>query len=339
MTAGATDLEWYRGLPKAEVHVHLEGCIPPDLLADAAARLGAELPRWTPDLGELTSFLAHLDASCRLLTEPGQVELLGYRFAQRLSADGTHYADVIINPTHWPAWAGRFEAFVEAFHKGASAAEADGHPPVALCPSLKRDQSGEDAMALVELLASMEHPRVVALSIDGNETTAGPTGERFAPAFARAAEVGLRRCVHAGESSGPNGVRDAIDLLHAERIDHGVRAIEDPSLVAELVERRIPLDVCPSSNRVLGLYPDAKAHPVERLRRAGVAVSVNTDDPQILGITLASEYYATATVHQWSTRTTATVAQTSIDACFAPDALRQAMTERLATYLTQEELI
>src|SRR5213079_2343117 len=117
-----------------------------------------------------------------------------------------------------------------------------------LCISLLRQQSATEAIELVEWLLERQHPRVVALSIDGNEAAAGRTGPRFAAAFHRAAENQLHRTVHAGESSGPEGVRDALEYLLAERIDHGVRAIEDASLVRELAERRISLDVCPGSN-------------------------------------------------------------------------------------------
>ncbi|WP_407926628.1 adenosine deaminase family protein, partial [Caenimonas soli] len=116
----------------------------------------------------------------------------------------------------------------------------------------------------------------MALSIDGNEAAAGRTGPRFAEAFRRAGGAGLRRTVHAGESSGPEGVRDAIELLGADRIDHGVRAIEDPGLVELLVDRQIPLGICPTSNLTLGVYPSIEDHPIDRLRRAGVAVSINT---------------------------------------------------------------
>ncbi len=336
MTPAPTDLSWYQGLPKAEVHVHLEGCIPTDVLALAADQAGVDVPTWSIDTDGLSGFLDYLDRSCRLITDAALVELLGYRFGERLSADGTRYADLIWNPTHWPVWSDRIEEFVEALHKGASAAEADGHPPMALCPSLKRNQSGEEALALVELLGSMQHPRVVGLSIDGNEASTGRTGERFAPAYARAAELGLRRAAHAGESSGPEGVRDAIDLLGAERIDHGVRAIEDPALVAELAERRLPLDVCPTSNLTLGLFATAADHPLERLRQAGVRVSVNTDDPEILGLTLATEYRDAAATHGWTVATVADVAQTSIDACFAPDATKAAISADLAAYAAEE---
>jgi adenosine deaminase len=113
-------------------------------------------------------------------------------------------------------------------------------------------------------------PRVVAPSIDGNEAAAGRTGPRFAEAFRKAGAAGLRRTVHAGESSGPEGVRDAIELLGADLIDHGVRAIEDNAVVALLAERGISLGVCPTSNIALKVYPSMEAHPLDRpLRRGG----------------------------------------------------------------------
>jgi adenosine deaminase len=123
--------------------------------------------------------------------------------------------------------------------------------------------------------------------------------------------------VHAGESSGPEGVRDALDLLGADRIDHGVRAIDDPALVAELAERRIPLGVCPSSNLTLGIYPSLDQHPLDALLRAGVAVSVNTDDPGFLGIDLVSEYERCVAAFGWDDDTVAEVARTSLAACFS----------------------
>ena len=127
--------------------------------------------------------------------------------------------------------------------RASAAAEQDGLPPANLCISLLRTQTADEAAELVDRLIEWRHPRVVALSIDGNEAAAGRTGPRFTDAFRRAGAAGLRRTVHAGELSGPEGVRDAIELLGADRIDHGVRAIEDETVVALLAERRIPLGI------------------------------------------------------------------------------------------------
>jgi adenosine deaminase len=206
---------------------------------------------------------------------------------------------------------------LDALDSGFREAEQDGLPSVGLCLSLLRTQSEAEAIELVEHLTAWRHPRVVALSVDGNEAAAGRTGPRFADAFRRAGASGLRRTVHAGESSGPEGVRDAVELLGADRIDHGVRAIEDHATVGLLVDRQIPLGVCPSSNLALKVYDSMDLHPVEALRRAGVLVSLNTDDPSLLGTTLPREYSLCRSHFGWTDEVVREIAETSITASFA----------------------
>src|SRR5260221_10437184 len=232
-------------LPKAEVHVHLEGCFEIDDVVRLAAESGEPLPRPRERLmafGEgLSEFLEFLDWTCGVVRTHGQLVAIAHGFARRMAASGTRYADAIINPTHWPHWRRDIAGLIAGLDEGFAAAERDGLPAVGLCVSLLRTQSAEEALELVGLLTALSHPRVVALSIDGNEAAAGRTGPRFAEAFRRASAAGLKRTVHAGESSGPQGVRDAIELLGADRIDHGVGPTEDPGLAAALADRRIPL--------------------------------------------------------------------------------------------------
>jgi adenosine deaminase len=315
-----TETQRLMALPKAEVHLHLEGCFEATVIEQWAKLEGVQLPRPREDLFKfsgLTDFLGFLDLACGLASTQERLVELSYGLCQRLAQSGTGYADVIFNPTHWHAWHGRLGAMIEAIDAGFKAAEQDGLPPVGLCVSLLRTQTADEAIELVETLASLRHPRVVALSVDGNEATAGRTGPRFAQAFQQAGAAGFRRTVHAGESSGPEGVWDAIECLGADRIDHGVRAIEDPALVAMLVDRQIPLGICPTSNLVLGVYPTLQAHPIERLRAAGVRVSVNTDDPALLGANLIGEYSLCRQTFGWSDEVTKAVARTSIEASFA----------------------
>jgi adenosine deaminase len=266
---------------------------------------------------DLTSFLELLDWTCSLVRSSEQLATAAYAFARREADSGVGYADLIVNPTHWSAWRGRLAAFIDALDAGLSEAEADGLTPVGVCVSLLRQQTSAQALELVDWLIEHRPRRVVALSIDGNEAAAGRTGPRFAEAFRKAARAGIHRTVHAGESSGPEGIRDALEFLLAERIDHGVRAIEDPALVDELVDRRIPLDVCPGSNVLLGHYPDRVSHPLEMLRSAGVRVSINTDDPALLGTSLSAEYVESARAYGWDRATLVSLAQTSIEASFA----------------------
>jgi adenosine deaminase len=334
MTASATPnrLERLRALPKAEVHVHLEGCFEPAVLERWAADAGVPMPRPRERLFEfvgLGDFLHFLDWACALASTRDRLAELSYAFSRRLAASGAGYADVIVNPTHWAAWQGRLKEMVDAIDAGLSAAEQDGLPAVGLCVSLLRTQSADAAAELVDTLLALRHPRVVALSIDGNEAAAGRTGPRFAEAFRRAGQGGLRRTVHAGESSGAEGVWDAIDLLGADRIDHGVRAIDDPRLVDTLAERRIALGLCPTSNLTLGVCRSIDEHPIERLRRAGVRVSVNTDDPVLLGTSLEREYGLCQAAFGWSDAVLKSVARTSIDASFAADAVKSRLREAL----------
>ena len=337
MTIRTTDdcLARLRALPKAEVHLHLEGCFDPALLEQWARRQGVAMPRPRERLlqfGGLADFLHFLDWACGLADTPERLAELAYDTSRRLAASGAGYADVIFNPTHWKAWHGRLPEMIDAIDSGLAAAEHDGLTPVGLCVSLLRTQSTAQATELVDALVALRHPRVVALSIDGNEAAAGRTGPRFAAAFARAGAAGLKRTVHAGESSGPDGVRDAVLLLGADRIDHGVRAIEDPALVALLAERGIPLGICPTSNLTLGVYSSMAEHPIERLRRAGVRVSINTDDPALLGATLEGEYALCQAAFGWGDDELRAVAATSIEASFASPAVKSRMREALSRW-------
>ena len=312
--------ESLHSLPKAEVNIHLEGCFEPATLESWARQAGVPMPRPRERLfsfESLADVLEFLDWACGLASTRDRLAETAYGFCQRLAADGTGYADLIINPTHWAAWHGRTAALIEALDAGFSAAEQDGLPPVGLCISLLRTQSADEAVELVENLVAWRHPRVVALSVDGNEAAAGRTGPRFAEAFRRAGSAGLLRTVHAGESSGPEGVRDAVELLGADRIDHGVRAIESTEVVALLAERGIPLGICPTSNLTLKVYPSIEAHPIDRLRKAGVRVSVNTDDPSLLATNLPAEYGLASAAFGWSDEIVRDVARTSVDASFA----------------------
>jgi adenosine deaminase len=326
-----------RALPKAEVHVHLEGTFELADLLELSKAAGEPLPGPARSLldvsshaaGGLSSFLRFLDWECGLVRTPEQAARLAYRFAARESGSGIRYADVIVNPTHWTAWRDRLPALFDALAQGLAEAEQDGLAVVNLCVSLLRQQSPQEAAELTEWVLRDRPDRVVALSIDGNEAAAGRTGARFAEAFTRARDGGLHRTVHAGESSGPEGVWDAIRLLHAERIDHGVRAVEDPDLVAYLADSEITLNVCPRSNLTLGLYPDLSEHPLAALRAAGVRVTVNTDDPAPLGLRLESEWAHCAASLGWDLADLRDLARASISASFAPDELKDTLRAEL----------
>ena len=334
---GGDELETFvRGLPKAEVHVHLEGCIPASVTTEEAERHGATSPvpldAGRPRIESLRELLEHLDWSCALVDRAEDLSEIARSTSRRLATSGVLYGDVIVNPTHWPHWRDRPGEMVDALVAGFEEAEGEGGTAIGLCVSLKRQQSREEALAVVSWLVEERPERVVALSIDGDES-GGSHNDRFRDAFTLAGQAGLHRCAHAGESSDPAGVWEAIVLLGAERIDHGVRAVEDPALVRYLAEQSVPLDICPTSNVVLGVAPSFERHPIDGLRKAGVRVSLNTDDPELLGIDLAGEYRRAAVTFGWDAEDLAAIARTSIESSFADEGRRKQMLERLQEHL------
>lgn len=328
--------EWVRLLPKAEVHVHLEGCVPPAAVGlDDPDRAGVSLD---PDTGAprfrgLAEFLSFLDRSCALVAEGSQVERIAYEITRRAESSGVGHVDVIFNPSHWPAWRADLGRFIQHLDRGFAGGESDHGVTAGLCFSLKRTQPPDESVELVDWLLDRRPDRVVALSVDGNEAAAGRTAERFAPLFARARHAELHTCAHAGESSGPEGVRDAVELLGAERVDHGIRAVEDAGLVGDLAARGIPLDVCPTSNIKLGVVATLDAHPIDRLRSAGVRVSVNTDDPLLFGTSVAGEYTKCAEAFGWDRSVLGAIARTSIESSFATEERRRELLCALDAFL------
>lgn len=328
--------DWIRLLPKAEVHVHLEGCVPLATVGlDDPGSAGVPLD---PDTGaprffDLAEFLSFLDRSCALVTHADQVERIAYEITRRAGSNGVGHVDVIFNPSHWPAWRADLGGFIQHLDRGFADGESDHGVSAGLCFSLKRTQPPGESVELVDWLLARRPDRVVALSVDGNEAAAGRTGERFAPLFARARHAGLHTCAHAGESSGPEGVRDAVELLGVERVDHGIRAIEDQGLVRDLAARCVPLDVCPTSNVKLGVVASLDDHPIDRLRSAGVRVSVNTDDPLLFGTSVAAEYTKCAEAFDWDRSVLGAVARTSVESSFATEERRRELLSALDAFL------
>jgi adenosine deaminase len=322
-----------RGLPKVELHVHLEGTLERARIAEIAAEVGEPLPRPVDRLFEfdsLAAFLEFLDWTCSIVRTPELAAQVAYDFAARASRDGTLYAEVIVNPTHWERW--HLGELIDALTTGFDRAEADGLAECHLLLSILRAQSGDDALRLVEWMGEHRPRRVLGLSIDGDEARSGRTGPRFAPAYERAGQLGFGRTAHAGESSGAEGVRDALDLLHVDRIDHGVRVIDDPQIVQRLVDDDITLNVCISSNLV-HLYPDLSSHPFLALHRAGVPVTLNTDDPGYVGVDLTGEFIKAATAAGWGLAELAGVTRRAIDAAFCPPATAARLRAAVDAYL------
>ena len=322
-----------RSLPKVELHVHLEGAIAVSRIVEFAALAGQPLKRPVASLFRtrtLDEFLANLDWVCSLVRSEQLAHDVAMDFARYAAAEGIAYAEVIVNPTHWQGM--QTDSLLAAICAGFDDAQAAGLCDLRLLPSVLRQQSLDEALRLVDIMQSLQQPRILGLSVDGNQARAVDSSERLAPAFARAASLGFGRTVHAGESSGPEGVAAALDLLGARRIDHGVRAAEDPALVARLASEEVTLNVCLSSNCHL-LYPDVEAHPIRTLMAAGVRCTLNTDDPVVLGTTLCHELFWAANALDWDMAMFAGLQRNAIAAAFCSAEDKAALVQRLDSFL------
>lgn len=278
----ATD-SFCRSLAKAELHVHLEGSVGPDTLAELAPELTpAEIRSWYA-YADFPAFLESFARIVRRLRGPADYALVARKLAESLARQNVRYAEVIL-AAGVVIWKKQdFGAIYEAVRDAVKGSPVEIHW---ILDSI-RHFGPEHTMQVAELAAARVEDGVVGFGIGGDEAR-GPAGW-FAEAFEFARCQGLRLTAHAGEGAGPESVWAALEI-GAERIGHGIRAIEDPALVRHLADRGIPLEISISSNVMTGVVPDLAAHPVRRLFDAGVPVTLNTDDPAMFSTTLEREY-------------------------------------------------
>ncbi len=309
-----------QSMPKVELHIHLESTIEANRLARYAAVQGKRLPREGDAFyndctaEDLSNFLAFLDSICAMVGREEDMEDVAYNCALNFADDGIVYAETILNPTHWPQFS--IPTIISAVSRGFERGKNDSGVDCRLLLSLDRGQSEHEAMRLVQEMKKHRTDELVGLSIDGNERVSGSNNERFAPAFAAAHEAGFGCTAHAGESSGAEGVIEALDILHVDRIDHGVRSVEDATLLARLTREKTVLNVCVSSNLAL-MYNDESDHPLPILHQEGVPITLNRDDPTFLGgLTLTEEIIRSAKLGGLTIKDLYAMQQTAIDAAF-----------------------
>lgn len=290
---------YLRAAPEAEVHVHLEGSIRPSTLLTLAARNNVALPA-TTEAG-LRDWFAYRDFDhfiemyvlcTRCLRTTEDYELIVHEYGAEMARQHIRYAEVTFSPsTNWILGVPQ-SVWMPGLTRGRERARADFDVEITWVFDIVRpwdDPSRMTPAADYTTAVAIEGmgDGVVALGLGGAEVGGPP--EPFAPWFDRARAAGLHSAPHAGETAGPESVWGAINALGAERIGHGVRAVEDDALVAHLAEHRIPLEVNPTSNVRLGVYPSMAAHPLRRLHDAGVIVTINSDDPPLFNTTLNDE--------------------------------------------------
>jgi adenosine deaminase len=319
-------------LPKAELHVHLEGTATPDLIRRLARRNGLEPPEglfaapdrfaWEGFLG----FLAAYDRAASVIRTGEDYRDVTYEYLTACAADGVVYVELTASRDH-----ARLVGLPDAEHwegiaRGIDDAREQHGIEARILSSAVRNFGVEQALDVAREAASRPHPYVVGFSMAGDE--AGFPPAQFAEAYAIAAAAGLGCTIHAGEWAGAESVRAALDLP-VTRIAHGVRAIEDPTLVAELARRGVVLEVCPTSNVVLGVFASFAEHPLGDLRAAGVPVTLGSDDPPYFGASAAGEYEVARRHFGLRDDELRAITRTAIEASFAEPELKTALRERV----------
>lgn len=316
-------------LPKAELHVHLEGTATPALMRRIARRNRLDVPpqiigdddryAWR----DFLHFLALYDTAVGLLRTIDDYRDIVYEYLVRCADEGAVYVELTASPDH-AAGAGLSDAeHVFALARGIDDARADTGIEARVLMTCVRDHGAQRAEAVAQRTVDTPHPYVVGFGMSGDEAAHPPAA--FARAFAIAHHGGLGCTAHAGEWAGPQSIRGALALPGVTRIGHGVRAVEDPALVAELAERQTVLEVCPTSNLALGVYPDADHHSLRALHDAGVRVTLNSDDPPYWGATLGGEYELAQRRFGFDDDELRAVTRTAIEASFAPVELKRSL--------------
>ena len=282
-------------MPKVELHVHLEGAIRPATLLHLAARHDVALPA-TDEAGlrewfrfsDFEHFVEVYLTCSSCLRDPEDFYLLAADFLAEQARQNVVYSEVHFTISTHVGNGADGDEVLDALDEAIRDGERRLGVRLRLIPDIVRNVGPEAADLTLEWALAGMSRGVVALGLSGSE--ARFASEPYAAHFRAAEQAGLRRVAHAGEHAGPESIRSALDVCRAERIGHGVRAVEDPALVAELARSGIPLEVCPTSNLCLGVVPTLAAHPFDALRRAGVRLSVNSDDPPLFDTTLTDEY-------------------------------------------------
>jgi aminodeoxyfutalosine deaminase len=286
--------------PKAELHVHLEGSIQPATLLALAQRNGVQLPVQTVaemqhwfTFRDFNHFVEIFFAISRCLKTAEDYELIAYEFGASMAQQNVRYAEVTFSPsTHHFSLGVPFDTFFTGLTSGGLRAQTAFGVEIRWIFDIVRDIPDETlnrqrAEYTVAVAIEGMNDAVIALGLGGAEV--GHPPEQYVKWFDKAREGGLHSVPHAGETVGPPSIWGALKTLGAERVGHGVRAIEDPALVAYLVEQRIPLEICPTSNVRLGIYSGIAEHPLPLLHSAGVPITVNSDDPPLFNTTLNDE--------------------------------------------------
>lgn len=320
-------------LPKVELHLHHEGAAPPAFIKQLAHEKNVDLSKIFDDNGgyafrDFVHFLSTYEDATSVLTGPEEFARLTTAILEESAKNGVVYTESFISPDFCGGGdLGAWREYLAAIQEAANAAEAKHGITLRGVVTAVRHFGADKSKTTAHCAAETAGDFVTGFGMGGDEGQF--TQGTFSYAFDQAKEAGLQLTTHAGEFGGPESVWDAIKDLNVERIGHGVRSIEDPELVKELVARQITLEVCPGSNVVLGLFPDFASHPIQKLRDAGVKVTVSTDDPPFFHTTMRREYEELSEAFGWDESDFRALNQTALDAAFCDADTKAKVAKRL----------
>jgi len=311
-----------RAMPKAELHIHIEGSLEPELIFKLAQRNGVTLPyasvealRAAYAFSDLQSFLDIYYAGASVLLKEQDFFDMAWAYLERAAADNVVHTEIFFDPQTHTARGVPFETVIKGLDHACHRAHQEMRISAKLILCFLRHLSEDEAMATLEEALPYRH-HFIGVGLDSSER--GHPPEKFARVFARAREAGLHLAAHAGEEGPPAYIHSALDVLHVERIDHGVRCMEDPALVQRLAREGMALTVCPLSNVKLCVFKTMAEHNLPALLAAGLKATINSDDPAYFGGYMNQNLLETfASLSQLGAREAYTLARNSFEASFA----------------------
>lgn len=327
------------GLPKAELHVHHVGSASPRIVAELAGRHPDSkvptAPEALADFFTFTDFGHFIDVYLSvvdLIRTPEDVRLLTYEVARDMARQNIRYAELTVTPFSSTRRGIPEQGFMEAIEDARKAAEAELGVVLRWCFDIPGEAGLEAAEETTRLAVDLRPEGLVSFGLGGPEI--GVDRPQFKPYFDRAIAEGLHSVPHAGETTGPQTVWDALTALRAERIGHGTSSVRDPKLLEHLAEHRIALEVCPTSNIATRAVADIERHPLREMAEAGVLVTVNSDDPPMFGTDLNNEYAVAARLLGLDERGVAGLAKNAVEASFLDAAGKRTLAAEIDTYTT-----
>ena len=328
--------ELLRGMPKAELHMHIEGSLEPELIFRLAQRNGVAIPyasveelRCAYAFTNLQSFLDIYYAGASVLLHEQDFHDMAWAYLQRAAADNVLRTEMFFDPQTHTARGVPMATVVDGLSRACAEAKTQLGVDAALILCFLRHLSEEDAFATLEQALPFRD-RFIGVGLDSSEV--GHPPEKFARVFARCRELGFHIVAHAGEEGPPEYVWSALDVLKAERIDHGVQSPKDPALMHRLAADRIPLTVCPLSNLKLCVFPDLSQHNLGRLLDAGLVATVNSDDPAYFGGYVNENFTQTFAATGLGARQAWQLAANSFTGSFADAQAKRAYMDRLSAH-------